>query len=295
MSRARFFTFLIFLFMALFNAPRVQAKTEEISFSIIKTGTASTREAMVFDGGSLGKKVVLNHSAIIIHHGADFILFDTGLGKNIEKQFKHDMPWWAQSLFPYELGTPAVEQLPLDIRRSLSKIFLSHVHWDHASALQDFPGSCVAIATEEKEELKVVKTTATFPSQFSSGSLKWCDFAWSIKPYEGFEKSYDIFRDQSAVLVPLPGHTYGSVGLFLTISARKYFFIGDLTWSLKALKAGKSKFWASSKLVDRSRDETLATLQKVKKMSEKNTDLIIVPAHDSEAQDAIGYFPRWIH
>ncbi len=54
----------------------------------------------------------------------------------------------------------------------------------------------------------------------------------------GFDESLDLFGDGRLVLVPLPGHTPGSVGLFVTLdSGRRLFFSGDTSWRLEASKA----------------------------------------------------------
>ena len=257
----------------------------EVSFKIYRTGEAHTKEAAIMEGGSLSKDVTPVHSAVLIQHGDKYILFDTGLGSQIDQQFK-DMPAFARPFFAYQKIKPAKEQIPEDIQKHIEKIFLSHSHWDHASGISDFPAICVATNEGELEVIKKMNTLTTFPSQFNYQPT-YCNYNWENKPIHGFDKSFDIFQDGSAILVPLPGHTKGSVGLFLKSRGKEYFFVGDLTWSRKALLAGKHKFYVASKIVDENREELLKTLEKVRKLAAENKDLIIVPAHDLEAQEGL--------
>src|SRR5205814_6513583 len=45
-------------------------------------------------------------------------------------------------------------------------------------------------------------------------------------PYETFDESTDLYGDGSVVVVPLRGHTPGSVGIFLNLSPT-LFYVGD--------------------------------------------------------------------
>ena len=43
-----------------------------------------------------------------------------------------------------------------------------------------------------------------------------------------FDESADLYRDGSVVVVPLRGHTPGSVGVFVNLSpSRRLFYVGD--------------------------------------------------------------------
>jgi N-acyl homoserine lactone hydrolase len=47
-------------------------------------------------------------------------------------------------------------------------------------------------------------------------------------PYEVFTKSFDVHGDGSIVVVPLPGHTPGSVGVFLNLDPdHRLFYVAD--------------------------------------------------------------------
>ncbi|UOF02450.1 MBL fold metallo-hydrolase [Bdellovibrio reynosensis] len=290
------FVLFVFVGSSSFAANKISANQEtKIEFSIVRTGTAKTQEALVIQGGAISKKMTLNHSAFLIRHGNDVILLDTGLGKNIDQQFKKDMPVWAKPFFSYEETKAAIDQIPAELKEKIKKIYLTHVHWDHASGLEDFlPGVCVSVPDEEMKELTDRRAAATFPSQFSHADLKWCNFNWSNKAYRGFDQSYDVFGDGTVVAVPLPGHSIGSMGVFVHTKTKDYFLVGDLVWSARAIELGKHKFFVASKIVDRNREKVMEAIEKVREVAKKDKSLIIIPAHDAEVQDTLGYFPKWI-
>ena len=45
------------------------------------------------------------------------------------------------------------------------------------------------------------------------------ELRFSDTPYEIYPQSLDLYKDGSIVLVPLPGHTPGSVGVFINLDA----------------------------------------------------------------------------
>jgi glyoxylase-like metal-dependent hydrolase (beta-lactamase superfamily II) len=267
----------------------------QLEFSLIKTSEVSTLAGLAYSGGSYFHSVKLNHMAVLVRHGQDSFLFDTGLGRQIDSQFKQDMPFWAKPFFSYGPVKPAREQLDAAGIKPPARIFLSHAHWDHASALEDFTDAEIWLSNAEKTYLATPHKVAVFPSQISSPALHWHGYAFEPKPYLGFAQSLDIFGDGSAVLVPLPGHTPGSVGLFLSVpSGKQYFFIGDTAWRSEAIAAHAPKMWLAGKLVDHDAEQTMEAVASVQKLQSEHPAIMILPAHDAEAQDKLGYFPQFI-
>ncbi|GGC93676.1 MBL fold metallo-hydrolase [Undibacterium terreum] len=265
-----------------------------LEFSLIKTSEVSTLEGLSYSGGSYFASTRLQHIAVLVRHPQGDFLFDGGLGKNIDAQFK-DMPLWARPFFSYGPVTPARQQLDAAGLTRIPRIFLSHAHWDHASALVDFPEAEVWLSEAEKAYLASPHAVSVFPSQIAPPAIRWHSYAWSDKAVLGFSHSLDIFGDGSAVLLPLPGHTPGSVGLLLTTaSGRQYFFIGDSVWKSRAIVEEKPKMWIASALVDEDQPRTMETISSLHRVQQQNPLLLIIPAHDAQVHDAIGYFPHFV-
>ncbi|MEO6624647.1 MAG: MBL fold metallo-hydrolase [Burkholderiaceae bacterium] len=270
----------------------------DVSFTIVKTGGGPTREGLSYSGGSFWKKVNGSFSAFLVKHNGALLLFDTGLGSKTAEQIERDMPWWGGLVFSgQEPIVPARKQLSEDGIGSIERIVLSHSHWDHASGLVDFPGAEIQVPEEELAFIRQpqAKMNRAWPSQVSSPDLKWKAMQFQPTPYEGYERSLDMFGDGSVVFVPMFGHTPGSVGMFVTVtSGKRYFFIGDTVWNASALAESRPKFWLGSAMADLDADRVQAEIEKVRAVMMRNPGMVIIPAHDGDVQGALGYFPAWV-
>jgi glyoxylase-like metal-dependent hydrolase (beta-lactamase superfamily II) len=277
------------------------AQAADVRLAIIKTATLQVTENKLFVGGDSSRELRNNFSAFLIQHGDTLMLFDTGLGSHVKAQYDADMRWWQRPFFRYdEPVSPAQAQLAAAGIGPVTQIALSHTHWDHASGLDDFPGAQVWVPKEEMPMVDAARqgqrgAGSAWPSQVASTAIDWQLLAFDDPAYEGFEASHDQFGDGSVVFVPMFGHTPGSTGLFLRLSSgKRVFLVGDVVWSSGALKEGAPKIWAARQLVDHDADQTAAAIRKIREVQSRLPDLVVVPAHDSVSQDALGYFPNWV-
>ncbi len=264
-------------------------------FALIRTGDATTLEAMTVANGSLFHLTRINHVAVLVEHPNGCLLFDTGLGLKVDQQFGSEMSLWAKPVFAYAHANPAATQLQAAGLAAPDRIFLSHAHWDHASAIVDFPQAEVWVPDAERSAATRGQPPAYLPSQLNDAGTRWHPFTFSGPAIAGFDASFDVFVDGSVVLLPLPGHTPGSTGLLITVpDGHRYFFIGDTVWNHLGLELPAPKFSVSSLIVDADRDATFAAVLKVRALQDANPGLIVVPAHDASVHDTIGYFPTFV-
>ncbi len=270
----------------------------QVGFSIIKTGKVSVAERLLLPDGSLTKKIDTNFSAFLIKHKDDYLLFDTGLGVNIEAQYGQDMPYWARPVFKFDKPVhPVRKQLDGAGFAPIQKVILSHSHWDHASGLPDFPEAQVFASADEMDHIAHAQSGAgsAWPSQVAMSGTRWTPLVFQPIAHKGYAQSLDWFNDGTVVLVPMSGHTEGSIGMFVTVDSGKcYFFIGDVAWKTGAMLVGAPKFWVASIVVDRDRAQTLRSVEQVRDVALRYPEMVVVPAHDAAVQDALGYFPAWI-
>lgn len=265
----------------------------ELRFSLIKTSQQEVPEAFTLEGGAWGKKVILNHVAVLIEHPKGNLLLDSGLGSQADQQVEADVPWWNKPMISYEPANPARVQLDA-ANIKVERILLSHVHWDHVSGLADFPDASVLAPQVEIDFSKTAAPPIVLPSQYAHG-VKWQPLVFAEQPFMGFAQSYDIYGDGSVVVVPLSGHTPGSTGVFVTLSnSQQYFFTGDASWRLEGFTGPHDKFWLSKKLADNNPVDTHAQLQKVHELMLANPALKVIPSHDESVQRELGYFPTWV-
>lgn len=267
------------------------ANLPEVTLSIIKCGRMMSKQVFVYRGGKWSENYDSGMAAVLVRHSAETFLFDTGFGANVDEHIK-TIPSLMQALTTYDKETSAAAQLKshgLD-PASIKTAIISHSHWDHISGLEDFPE---AEAWFPKEEVVFIdKLPARELAKQMGSKLKIHQYEISGPPYENFDRSFDIFSDGSVVLVPLPGHTPGSVGMFVNLrSGKRFLFIGDLTWAIEGVKIPAERPWMSRKLVDYDEQEVRRSIIKVHELMTRYPDLIVVPAHDRRVHDRIAGFP----
>lgn len=269
-----------------------------VRLAIVRVASLPVREGMLFSGGRFSETATTNFSAFLIEHGGQRLLLDSGLGARIAQQYAADMPRWGRPFFRApEQVDPVRRQLEAAGIGAVSRIVLTHAHWDHASGLEDFPGAEVWAAEAELATVRAARSGigTAWPSQVGSPALRWRAFAFSGPAFEGFERSEDLFGDGRVVAVPMAGHTPGSVGVFVTVSSgRRFFFVGDVVWTTLALAEGRPKFWPARQLVDADAVGTDRTIALIRAAQQRDPALVVMPAHDALVQDRLGYFPRWV-
>ncbi|UZE95987.1 MBL fold metallo-hydrolase [Alkalimarinus alittae] len=272
---------------------------DEIGFSVIKTASsAGAQEAMVVSSGSLFKRRHLAQNVVLISHPKGDILIDTGLGENIEEQFEEN-GFFDQQLFSYTDHNPAIRQLKqagYDLSR-LKCIVPTHLHWDHASGIEDFPNVPLWVQKAEYDQAMAGAAPAFLHSQMDAETINWQFIALAENEYEGFKKSLDIYGDGSVVLVDISGHSAGQVGIFLTISSgKRFFFIGDTTWTIKGVidNAERPAFLSWLVQFNWDDDKNLTQIQSIHDLSNRNPALTIVPAHDELVAAELPKFPNFL-
>lgn len=247
----------------------------------LPTGVNHRTAAFAYRGGSFFDKREFTMAAILIKHPKGDLLIDGGFGKNVKQHFA-TMPWYFRAVTDFAPGVPAIEQLQLAGYNpdSIKNILLTHAHWDHVSGIEDFSNTPVQVSDPEL--------------QFINSGNKLCQLAQSInparykpyqfeeKPYLGFDKSYDYYADGSIVIVPAPGHTPGSIIVFVTTpEGKRYAFIGDLAWQAEGVTLLEERPLLQSTLGDYDRTGVQDNLRRVYAIAEKYPQIVIVPAHDA--------------
>ncbi|WP_411824291.1 MBL fold metallo-hydrolase [Leptospira sp. 'Mane'] len=273
---------------------RYKSPSAKIRFTIIKTGEAITSEAFIVEGGNPFGKGKISHSAILVEHSNERFLFDTGLGTHVEEEFA-EHPLFLRIVMKFKNTNPAIHQLKQQniSPESIKTGFLSHLHWDHASGIKDFPH--MEFVTTKKEHDSAFKESGYIKRQFDGDSVHWKFINFDSIPYENFTTSKDWFGDGSVILVPMAGHSAGSLGMFLNFSnGKRYFFTGDTTWSEKGFKIPAHRPRGSRSLVDIDPDSLGKELTKVNRLLETYPNLKLIPAHDLDVQENLGIFPNWV-
>lgn len=247
----------------------------------------------LFVKGAPWKSVQFPILSALIENNGDLILLDTGLGTRIEEEMK--IPKYrAQAFFNrYVMRTvfdmsrnPLIHQLPAKgfDPSAVKYVILSHLHWDHAGGMRDFPNAKFIIGKKEWEAATAPDSHkhAYIREQFDLSDKLNIDLVSTVpgKSFLGFPDSLDLFRDGRFILVDLPGHSEGLMGLFVTLpSGRRFLFPGDSFYFPENLEWPAPKSTLMQKLVHESPKATV-TLKMLHDLATAEPNLEIVSYHD---------------
>lgn len=269
---------------------------EGVRFSAIKTAeSAGSLEAMVVTGGRWLSIRNLSHSAILVQHPEGDLLYDTGIGREVEAQMEV-FNILDQQLFAIQNHQPAREQLdavsyPIERLRA---IVVGHMHWDHVSGLEDFLEVPVWVPAEALAEARAGEPPGFVSSQFDHPDIRWQDFTLKDQSYLGFDKSLDVFGDGTVILVDLSGHADGQVGMFVHVTGgRQLFLIGDTTWAIEGVlnQQSRPKFVQWMTGVDKDYERNARLIERIYQLTKHRPDIEIIPAHDENVLKGLPQFP----
>ena len=100
----------------------------------------------------------------------------------------------------------------------------------------------------------------------------------SFVPFGG---CYDVMGDGSMILLPTPGHTPGSMSMLVRFQGLPpILLVGDLTYELDLLMNDQVPGIGDAAALRSS-------FAKVRALKEQLPDLVLLPAHDPRATDAL--------
>jgi glyoxylase-like metal-dependent hydrolase (beta-lactamase superfamily II) len=261
-----------------------------MSIHSLPTGVNHRTAAFAYRGGSPWDKRDSVSTAVLVRHPRGDVLIDTGIGRTIAQQMR---------AFPFlfRLGTelerlrPAADQLDSTgyDRRQLRYILLTHAHWDHVSGVPDFPGVPVLITGPER---RFMDEGSWATADAKSMKANFQEYAFDGGPYLGFTQSHDLYGDGSIVIVPTPGHTPGSVAVFVTLSeGTRYAFVGDLVWQLEGLLEREERPWFEARTLAEDSEHLRQSLLRMHAIVTRFPQITMVPSHDPRGYASIRQWP----
>jgi glyoxylase-like metal-dependent hydrolase (beta-lactamase superfamily II) len=233
-------------------------------------------------------------SVVMIYHQVHGLtLFDTGYGMEMLKICEN----FPESL--YAMVTPVIlnpeetllSQLDnLGIKpQDVKNIIISHFHADHVGNLKVFSQARFIYSKNEYDHLmslsRFMKVKAGFlcdliPDDFPKRSLYLEDLEDKAinLPYKNFPIGIDLFGDQSLVLVQLPGHSVGHLGVFVFSPEKTYFLVADACWLEDSYQENIGPMFVT-RLILNDFKTYHKTLNSIHYFSKENPEVVIVPCH----------------
>jgi glyoxylase-like metal-dependent hydrolase (beta-lactamase superfamily II) len=254
----------------------------EMKLLQLPTGVTHRSAGFAYQGGSFRDRREFAMTVALIEHPRGDLLIDTGFGRDIDQQIRA-MPALFRAMTSYSKGRTAAEQLDAAgyDRKKLRGVLLTHAHWDHLSGVTDLPGVPVLVTAEERRFIREGGWIMEFARRLSG--VHYEEYAFDGGPYLGFPTSHDFYGDGSIVIVPSPGHTPGSVVIFVTLPDQQRFaFVGDLVWQREGITEREERPWYIRYFADDNPAGTRENILRVSAIVERFPEISVVPAHDSK-------------
>ncbi len=192
----------------------------------------------LMDGRSASLRGRLACHCILVETPDSLVLVDTGFGlEDVRNPRSRLSGFFLALLSPdFREDFTAIRQIqslgfdPRDVRH----IVLTHLDFDHAGGISDFPHATVHLLAEERA---IARARSAWLDQQRYRPQQWADHAlWREYRVQGGEHwfGFDLVRDLDGLppdilFVPLPGHTLGHAGVAIRTGALR----SDVEWVLQ--------------------------------------------------------------
>jgi glyoxylase-like metal-dependent hydrolase (beta-lactamase superfamily II) len=265
------------------------AGTPGIRIHAFRTGAVRSLEGAAFAGGSWTSVVEMGAWAFVIEHPtAGLLVFDTGLAQRARTEPEHYVGKLGAMLGLLDVppGAGLGEQMraagldPGDVTR----VVLSHVHFDHTGGIPDFPNATVVVSAAERHWVETgLRVTDFVDLDPLVGMPRWQAIDFTVeKPLSTLLGAHDLLGDGSVLAVDLSGHTPGSTGLVVRTADAPVLLTGDAAWTEKSWR------WPARPILAWDMALWWEQAWRMKKFAMLEPRLVVVPGHDDAAVASIG-------
>lgn len=261
----------------------------------LNCGTCCPAGGALMDGRSFGLTAKLVCHCLLLETEAGLVLIDTGYGL---EDCRHPHPRLTRTYrailnFQLREEETAIRQIQaLGLRAAdVRHIVLTHLDFDHAGGLEDFPNARVHVMADEFRASHDTRQSFTGRNRYRP--RQWDEVAqW--RRYDGPEGEpwfgFDAVRQLDGLppeilMVPLPGHTWGHAGIAVRTPAGWLFHAGDAYFYRKEvrrpLRAVTPMLEAYQTLMEVDREKRLANQARVRALSiDHASEVKVLCAHD---------------
>jgi N-acyl homoserine lactone hydrolase len=198
-----------------------------MKLNFLAAGRLRMKKSIYVPGADRSETIDLPVSSALIRHKQGNVLFDTGCHPSVVDAAEERWGPLARVMKPLmsadETLLPSLACTGLG-PDDIDIVVNSHFHPDHCGCNQFFKKAKILAHAKEIAAAKL-------PDAVSAGYLKadW-DHGQSIEAVNG---EMDLFGDSSVVLVPLPGHTPGTLGALVSLDRDGQFLLASDSVSLR--------------------------------------------------------------
>lgn len=225
-----------------------------------------------------GKYVALPTPCFLIHHGAGWLLWDTGNGDQLVGSATGKLVFGGKFTQKRSLAGQLAELglKPDDIRY----VALSHLHQDHTGNIKLFPNATFLVSTKELDWARGK------PTPFGVDVEAIAPLAGAR--IEAVDQDKDIFGDGSVRILLAPGHTPGERMMLVKLAKS-----GSVLISGDAVHTHENYANDLVPSANVSRADTLASLGRLKRLAANEHARVIIQ-HDPKDFASMPAFPRYL-
>ncbi len=189
----------------------------------------------LFDGFSRGLTACLVCHCLLIETNQGLVLIDTGFGvRDVKAPLSRLSPFFMNvNRIQFEEKYTAraqIEQLGFKVS-DVRHIVLTHLDFDHAGGLEDFPEATIHVMQAEldaaQERKGFISSQRYRPNQWDEVK-QWKLYSALGESWYGFEAVRDLDGlPESILMIPLAGHTRGHAGIAIETSSGWLLHAGD--------------------------------------------------------------------
>ena len=267
----------------------------------LNCGTFCPVGGALMDGGSRGLHGRLVCHCLLLETERGLVLVDTGLGlRDMESPFPRLSRLYANLLnIRFDAERSAVRQVERlgFAARDVRHIVLTHLDFDHAGGLDDFPEAVVHLLDAEadaalRHRRGFVAERRYRPQQWGDPS-RWRRYWPQGEPWHGFEavRGLDGLPPE-ILLIPLVGHSLGHAGVAVRTDAGWLLDAGDAYFHRDEVGPHPYRCPAGlrgyQRLMEARRSDRLRNLERLRVLAATRTqDVRIMCSHDPVQFDAM--------
>lgn len=261
---------------------------------VAATGGPGVQACWVESRGRLG----FTASALLVRHPTGDLLVDAGNSSRFDAEIQvyegATRRWYKLypgSLKPKRSIAQELQAMSVD-PKGLRWIVVTHAHLDHLGGTLDLPAIPILMAPSEiavVERGAQAVTEDVVPAHARAVATRVVPIEFKPVAYEIFDRHADLFGDGSVVVVPLSGHTPGSVGVFVRRpDGRRIFHTGDAVNTRKQIEQLRGRTRGLLR-TDKDRGEAERIVARLHAFAEQVDDVLFLPAHERAAwREAFG-------
>jgi glyoxylase-like metal-dependent hydrolase (beta-lactamase superfamily II) len=229
---------------------------------------------------------------LLIESEQGLVLIDTGMGlQDVHNPKERISGFFRKVLRPllleHETAYHQIKQMGFD-PKDVRHIILTHLDFDHAGGIDDFPNAQVHLMELERRAIadrnSFISKGRYSPSQLTQ-SKHWNTYFPDGERWFGFQSVRELEGlPPEILLIPLYGHTEGHAGVavktdmgWLLHAGDAYFYRGEMDHEYHCTPGLRGY----QKMMEVNRHLRLANQQRLRQLVQHHKDVTIFSAHDS--------------